>query len=894
MELLLSEVLDWSQGLDEWQRDALRRVFINGSLSAVDIQELIVLVKERNGCGPEAVMRPVPLDSSHLPALGKGGPVQLLRLEHLQNVNRFPQGRGLELAPEGANVLFGENGAGKSGFARVLKNICRARHRTAVLPNAFEDTQPRPIPSANVVFIEDGNQQEVEWTQGQDVESALAKVAVYDSACGGDYLAKEGASEYQPYGLPQLNRFIAAQREIQTQIGRERDAIRLNKTVFNDLLGDHEVGSLIAQLGPESDTNLLNQLATVSAVEAQRLVDVTGVLATMDPEPEAKRAEQLAKRLESSAVTAKAAQRFVTDAALDEVRKRHNSLTTANEALDLAQLRLHKLDNGQEADLLQGTGNSVWKLLFEAAAKFSTAHAYVGHEHPYLGDDAKCVLCQTSLDQDAKERLQGFSEYVANEASRNAQSAAETMADTMSKIAAANFAPLDDITAQQLKEIDPALAKFAEVSVGQWTALRSWAQDAVRNSNWDVPRPPLPEGDALDACLLGRAQQLRNRAQELRAALDQEAKSNLEKEKTALQARKQLAGRIVEVLAYVKDAQSNKKLADCHASLDSRGLSRKATAFANKHVTTALADSLNNELRALGFRGRVEAFVAGRTDANAGLTMVTLKIKDCENGAHHVLSEGEQRVMGLAMFLAEAHLQGHASAIVFDDPTTSLDHHHRRSIARRLTELAEERQVIIFTHDAVFLGDLGRAINKAEHSAYYLTIGWEGKHPGHVQEGMTWETADWKTRLDEVERVAKEILAETGDYLSEALKDRTKDCYTKLRGTIERAVREVYMNETILPFSDEVSVNSYGAVFYQSPDEWNQLMEIYDRCCEATDAHDTNGEHQLPIPAPDQLIKDVESTKELARLAKKAKGRFESERGEKRRAAKKLFTNTDA
>ena len=888
---LLNEVLDWSQGLDEWQRDALRRVFINGSLTAVDIQELIVLIKEKNGCGPEAGTRPVPLDSSHLPALGEGGPVQLLRLENMQNVNRFPNGRGLELVPERANVLFGENGAGKSGFARVLKNICRARHRTVVLPNAFDDTQPRPIPSANVVFIEGGNQQEVEWAQGKEVQSALAKVAVYDSACGGDYLAKEGASEYQPYGLPQLNRFIAAQREIQAQIGRERDAIRFNKAAFHDLSGSHEVGGLVAQLGPESDTNRLNQLATVSAVEAQRLVDVTGILTTMDPEPEAKRAEQLATRLEISAATAKLAQRFVTDAALDEVRKRHESLMAANEALDIAQQRLHKLDNGQEADLLQGTGNSVWKLLFEAAENFSTAHAYVGHEHPYLGDDAKCVLCQTPLDQAAKERLQGFSEYVANEASRNAQSAGEIMTDTMSKIAAANFAPVDEITAQQLNEIDPELAQFSSASIGQWIERRNWAQSAVRNNNWDVPRPPLPEGDALDACLLERAQQLRTRAQELRAALDHEAKKSLEKEKTELQARKQLAERIDEVLAYVNDAKSHKILADCHASLDSRGVSRKATALANKYVTAALADCLNAELRALGFRGRVEAIVAGRTDANAGLTMVTLKIKGCENGAHHVLSKGEQRVMGLAMFLAEAQLQGHASAIVFDDPTTSLDHHHRRGIARRLTELAKERQIIIFTHDAVFLGELGRAMNKADHSAYYLTIGWEGKHPGHVQEGMTWETADWKTRLDELAGVAKEILAESGDYLSGALKDRTKDCYTKLRGTIERAVREVYMNETILPFSDEVSVNSFGAVFFQSQEEWDQLLEIYERCCEATDAHDTNGEHQLPIPEPEQLINDIDSTNVLAQQAKKAKGKFETERGQKRRATKRLFVN---
>lgn len=891
---LLEEILKWSQGLDEWQRDALRRVFVKGNLSAADSQELIVLVKEKYGCGPGPERGPIPLDSSHLPAPGGGGTVQLLRLENLQNVNRFPSGRGLELAPDRVNVLFGENGAGKSGFARVLKNICRARHRTAVLPNAFDTTQPRPTPSANVVFIEDGNQREAGWTQGQEADAALAKVAVYDSACGGDYLAKEGASDYQPYGLPQLNRFIATQREIQAQIGRERNAARLDKAVFNDLLGDHEVGKLVAKLGFDSDLNRLRQLATVSAEEVQRLIDINGILATMDPEPEAKRAEQLAQRLETSAATARTAQQFVTDKALDEVWRRHEHQRAANEAWELAQLRLHEPDNGQEAHLLKGTGNEVWKLLIRAAEKFSMEHAYTEHSYPYLGDNAKCVLCQTTLDAVAKKRLKEFSEYLANEASRNAQHATEVMSDTMTKIERANFAPLDDITAQQLNETDPKLALFAVVSVRQWNARRTWAQDAVRSGNWNLPRPTLPQGDSLDVCLLVRAQKLRARARELRTALDQEAKNHLDKERIELQARERLAGRILEVMTYVGDAQSNKRLSDCYTSLDSRGLTRKATYFANKHVTTALAESMNSELSALGFRGQVETFVAGRTDANAGLTMVTLKIKDCENGAHLVLSEGEQRIMGLAMFLAEAHLQGNASTIVFDDPTTSLDHHHRRSIANRLAQLAQERQIIIFTHDAVFLGDLGRTIAKAQQGAYYLTIGWDGKQPGHVSEGMTWETADWKVRLDEVDRAAKEILAEAGNYLSEELKNRTKDCYTKLRGTIERAVREVYMNETILPFSDEVSVNSFGAVFYQSHQEWDQLMDIYDRCCEVTDAHDTNREHQLPIPEPVQLIKDIDSTRVLAQQAKKAKAKFESERSQKRRASKRLFVNTES
>ena len=43
------------------------------------------------------------------------------------------------------------------------------------------------------------------------------------------------------------------------------------------------------------------------------------------------------------------------------------------------------------------------------------------------------------------------------------------------------------------------------------------------------------------------------------------------------------------------------------------------------------------------------------------------------------------------------------SAIVFDDPVSSLDHLHRDRVAARLAEAGQSRQVVVFTHDMAFL-----------------------------------------------------------------------------------------------------------------------------------------------------------------------------------------------
>lgn len=885
---LLDDILDWSGGLPSWQRDALRRLFLNGSLSPADQSELVALIEEEHGGGPRAAIRPEPLSTDHIPAAGSGGSVHLLRLENLQSVNRFAAGRSLELAPDRLNVLFGENGAGKSGYARVLRNACRARQRQPVLPDAFDDTKPRPIPSAEITFTENGNPRRVTWSQGGQTEPVLGRVAVYDGACGADYVAKEGASNYQPFGLPHLHRLASAQRELQGLFDRERGQIRLNAANFTDLRGDHDVGWFIASLSATSDIALLRRLGTLTPDEHKRIEELASVLGTMNPEPDARNAERLATRLESAATAAQTAQRYVTERALDEVRQRKQNEKTAQEAWALAQQRLHSGNDDTNPQLLPGTGNDVWKVLFEAAERFSIEHAYPDHDHPNIAEGAKCVLCQSPLDSDAKRRMQRFAEYVADEASQNAHDTAKRMTETMQSIGAANLSPIDAPTLEELATADPELHAFAISTTASWKERRQWIRKAIESGDWTVARPPMPEGDALDSRLRTKAEELRAHAQNLRSALDPAAKAQLESERAALDARNRLSARLKEVEQYVIDAKTHRELTACYDALNPRRVSTKMTELAGVYVTSALADATNEELRALGYRRSVEPQISGRTDL--GQTMVTLKIKGCQDSAHQVLSEGEQRAMGLALFLAEVRLQDHASTVVFDDPSTSLDHRHRRHMAERLAALAVERPVLVFTHDAVFLAEINHAVKASGQPVEYQTVAWGGASPGYVMQGLTWETMSCDARLADLEHNAKTIAIGDGDYMDEETKEKVKTCYTKLRGTIERGVREIFLNNTVKPFSDEVSVDSFGAVVGHPQDEWQQVSDLYARCCEVTDAHDTNAAHQLPIPAPSVLLKDLNDFKDLLSKANQRRKTYETARGQKNKARKTPFS----
>ena len=50
-----------------------------------------------------------------------------------------------------------------------------------------------------------------------------------------------------------------------------------------------------------------------------------------------------------------------------------------------------------DSTYLDGTGGAEWRFLWEASRSYSELRAYMDQKSPYLGDEARCVLCQQDL-----------------------------------------------------------------------------------------------------------------------------------------------------------------------------------------------------------------------------------------------------------------------------------------------------------------------------------------------------------------------------------------------------------------------------------------------------------------------------------------------------------------
>ncbi|MGC5377498.1 AAA family ATPase [Micromonospora sp. DT68] len=176
-----------------------------------------------------------------------------------------------------------------------------------------------------------------------------------------------------------------------------------------------------------------------------------------------------------------------------------------------------------------------------------------------------------------------------------------------------------------------------------------------------------------------------------------------------------------------------------------------------------------------------------------------VSVDGADNGtALGVMSQGEMQALGLATFLPRSCApESPFRFIVVDDPVQSMDPAKVDGLARVLAELAEQRQVIVFTHDtrlpdAVRRLDVGKAriieVTRAERSVVTL-------RPGSDPVTRYLEDAYALARNDEITaEVRGPVVAELCRSAIEAACHRTVWRNRVARGTphtdIEKAIED--------------------------------------------------------------------------------------------------------
>ena len=854
---VLKEILKWSFTRPAWQRDALRRMVTKGELNETDISELSSLCKSSHGLGDR--VKSVPLETDHFPQPGTGTrPVSVQSLIHHVGVNALASNQTLEFGPS-LTVVYGANAAGKSGYTRILKRACRARGAEEILGNVVSGTAPGR-PSATIKFMANDKSCAHLWDDDQPPNTFLSRVSVFDHHCASVYVAKQTDVAFRPMGLDLFDKLSEACEAVKKVLEKERNALESQSLQFPAIAEETAVHDLITNLTSLTDPASVKELSSLTEIEKTLSVEIRERirdLQSADPIKLARAIELRANHAEILVSRVTHAIEALSDTVVEELFAAHARVNEARATVETLQRETFR------EQPLADTGSDAWRALWNAAERFSTADAYQDRAFPFTGEDARCVLCQQQLIGVGVRRLQQFQEFLNSAAQSEHDRAAAEFDEKYKCINEVSI--LDELAAEMLDELhldNPDLAMEVRACLNAAMTRREKVNEALAEG---LPRPGnLPTWWLNVGIMTHYIENLKNRARELREADPPEMISKLSKELSELEARQLLADNKSRVLEAIERKKRIAAYELCLGETRTNTITRKSSKVTKRAVTEQLTKSFSEELDELEFRHvEIQMVAAG---GSRGALYHKLQLRRAPGTeVSRVVSEGEARCLSIASFFAELSTAADRSAILFDDPVSSLDHNWRANVARRLVLEARSRQVIVFTHDLVFLLALVEKAEESEVELEHQYLRRDQAVAGLSSQQVPWAAMKVNSRIGHLRALLQDAEKTHRNGDQENYEKEAAYIYGRLREAWERGVEEVLLGGTVERYRSTVQTQQAMQLADISKDDVKVLSVGMTKCSKWLAGHDQSAADNSPFPGPAEIESDIKALDDWTR-----------------------------
>ena len=845
---VFEEIRQWAATRRAWQQDAVRRIVQHGALTQVDLDQVYRLLKSEHQVADESPVAPaMPLKPEDTPGpASEPETVVLTKMHDLRNVNALAPDQALLFAHQGLSVFYGQNAAGKSGYSRVLKRACRAREvKETVLPDVFAESQAADPATASFELLVNGIESSERWVSGEEPPDPLRSIAVFDSKCARLYVDDENGVVFVPYGLDVLPELATLCGKLKTEIDRDVAACLTALAPLTDADGNTAVGRLVANLDGGATVQEVERIGALDEAETEelgRLRTQLGQLKASDPAAKATSLTNQAERLGHLRALVRSLHDAVSRQQINVLKQLSTDAVTASVAATLASQEAFRDEE------VRGTGSEAWKRLFKAARDFSLADAYPDEPFPFVADASRCVLCQQLLADEAKERLQRFGRFVNEATAKEAEESATALKAAVDRLAGFDFSPQEANPSLlgELKELDGQLCARVKAHLVVLQKRSEAILKATEDGIWnDIPLP-LP---STASAILAAEVALREEASRLIADSRPEETARIESVVAELAGREELEKHRPMVLRYLR-------LRECRDQTNPRAISERQGKLMEQAVTEELRGALTSELVTLGL---THLHFDLRKKIREGVTYHQLELSGAANSPANlsqVLSEGEQCVVAIASFLAEVAVHPTMSGLVFDDPVCSLDQDWRMRIAERLAAEARNRQVVIFTHDVVFLLALNDEATLKRIPLHIQTIFRRGDSIGVCESELPWAAGSVRSRLGVLKNLATDWNRAEKEGRLDACAKIEEEFYSKLRAAWEQAVEELVFKSVIQRFRKSVQPQQLRYVTFDR-DDYLAVTRAMAKCSDRTDAHDTGPGRELGSVTHAEMVADI-------------------------------------
>ena len=835
----LAELLEWSEKRPAWQKDALRRLVCNEEISPQVINELVDICLD-------PTQNHVPIAKSHLGAESTTAePISLLSIKNLTAINALANAQELNFAPSGLTVIYGDNGSGKSGYVRVLKHACRCRDGKFSIHRNLEDKSDTPQ-AAEIVFTRGNNTDTYNWSPDSEQHNDLPSVSIFDSRSASIHVESTNEVAYIPRPMGILEELAEICDKVKDHLEGKISALNSQTPIIiskPSLNRETAAGSYVFQISAKSNVAQLESLALLNDQEKVRLSALETDFA-QDPKRAVARLEQQRTQIEQIQTNTQNLITCTNSSAFAQFNTLRKLYGDAKEASSVAS---HKLFS---ASPLPEVGQAIWQKLWEAARTYADSVAYPEKKFPSSDADTLCVLCQQPLSEEAVTRQETFENFVKS-STRADEITARTNLDTA----------IESLKKQKLSLSDVVRnSKFITTEIGDATLaneirkaqiLLLWRKRAIlrgKNEPKNLTGNPVKSLETISHDLKSRSAQLSSDTQS-------DSYKKLESEYLELKDRSALSPLLADIKAHIERMKAIDALNVAVKSTSKKPVTDKNKDLSERMVTDALRGRFAREIEKLKLsRMPVELRKEKDRQAVSYFRVALVERPDAKVG--EIFSEGEHRCVALAAFLAELVTAQRYSGIVFDDPMSSLDHIHRNAVAARLIEEAEHRQVIVFTHDLVFLYELRREADKANRPIAFRNVRRRQSKPGYVENELPDKA---KSGLEMCNSLRSLLKAERPNFDKNADTQRATFCkgiIGQLRDAWEQAISD-FFRPVMERFDNKVKPSSFFKIGILTPEDVKSVMAAQMRLSD--DLHSSAAALNPEQVSIDDLVNEVKS-----------------------------------
>ncbi|MFA6518889.1 MAG: hypothetical protein WCV93_04565 [Candidatus Shapirobacteria bacterium] len=737
--------------------------------------------------------------------------VYLKRLEEVV-ANALATNQKIEFS-KNLTVIYGNNGSGKTGYIRLLNNSFISRGDMEILPNVFKDTSIEP--HGKFTFTSEDSEEFVLEFPNDKADGRFDCFSVFDNKSVRVHLDDKNQLTFKPQGLDYFEKLATVFSEI--KVLAEENLKKYNDEIDFSIhfSGDSEVKTFIIGIKATTTDEELKkyEITNIEKDKAKSLEKEKQILVALD----------IKRKLDELEVVKKGilqAQQILIQAKINlNLQVRNNIKVLIRSIKNNKSLLLKRGVQDFKNKDIDGVGNEKWKNFLVAGQDFIKRNGYV---YPKVGDP--CIFCWQPLSPESVKLVERYWELLSN--------ALETKLKYDETI---------------LKNLELELQALDTVLVSEGTVVYKWLEDndkaiLVKLIKYSKLLSRLKiqllaninVGDwTKTSRLYKRFYNLNKSVIKIQTEIDKLTKADKTKEieniNTTLETlkNKQIYSDLLQqIKLHLRNLRISNNFRNGIKELDTTKITLKHSELYRKLVDQKYKDIFNAECTLLdaGFG------IAINQSGDKGKSYRQLQI--CGRQPDKVLSEGEQKVTSIADFVTENTLCPNNYGMIFDDPVTSLDLERKEKIATRLTDLSELKQVIIFTHDPIFLFFLRK---KAELRKIDTSFHWIKKIngiPGIIANNDGPGDESRYKNSDEVSVLYNQSLTVNGSENEKIIKDG----FSLLRTCYEHLIVNELFNKVVKRWEERISIDSLKNVIV-TPAITIEICETYSRLSEYIEGH---------------------------------------------------------